>query len=82
MTEDKYIVTVSDNGTGMSKNELDILFRIDKFYSTKGTENEGGTGLGLILCKEFVTRHGCEIWADSRKGEGSHFSFSLPRDSR
>jgi PAS domain S-box-containing protein len=82
LTEDKCIVTVSDNGIGMSKSEIDNLFRIDKFYSTRGTENEGGTGLGLILCKEFITRHSCEIWADSKKGEGSSFSFSLPRDSR
>lgn len=82
MTEDRYIVTVSDNGTGMSKAEIDNLFRIDKFYSTRGTDNEGGTGLGLILCKEFISHHGCEIWADSKKGEGSSFSFTLPRDSR
>lgn len=82
MMEDKYTVTVSDNGTGMTKAEMDNLFRIDKFYSTRGTDNEGGTGLGLILCKEFITRHGCEIWADSKKSEGSSFSFTLPRDSR
>ncbi len=82
MTEDKYIVTVSDNGMGMSKAEVENLFRIDKLYSTRGTDNEGGTGLGLILCKEFVTRHGCEIWAESKKSEGSRFSFTLSRDSR
>lgn len=80
--EDKYIITVSDNGTGMSKAETDNLFRIDKFYSTRGTDNEGGTGLGLILCKEFVSLHGCEIWAESKKNEGSRFFFTLPRDSR
>ncbi len=80
-SDSKYIVTVSDNGTGMSKEESDNLFRIDKFYSTRGTNNEGGTGLGLILCKEFISRHGCEIWAESKKGKGSNFLFTLPRNS-
>ena len=75
-------VTVSDNGTGMTQKEIDNLFRLDSFYSTRGTENEGGTGLGLILCKEFITKHGCEIAAESIKGKGSSFSFTLPRSSR
>jgi signal transduction histidine kinase len=76
------LVTVSDNGTGMTKAEKDNLFRIDKFYSTRGTGNEGGTGLGLILCKEFITRHGCEIWVENSEAPGSKFSFTLPRSSR
>lgn len=75
-------VTVSDNGIGMSQQELDNLFRLDSFYSTRGTENEGGTGLGLILCKEFITKHRCEIGAESIKGKGSNFTFTLPRNSR
>lgn len=75
-------VTVSDNGTGMSQREIDNLFRLDSFYTTRGTENEAGTGLGLILCKEFISKHGCDIHAESIKGKGSNFSFTLPRNSR
>lgn len=75
-------VTVSDNGIGMTQQELDNLFRLDSFYSTRGTGNEAGTGLGLILCKEFISKHGCEIRAESIKGKGSIFSFTLPRNSR
>ncbi|MHC1780420.1 MAG: PAS domain S-box protein [Bacteroidales bacterium] len=79
---DHCVVTVSDNGIGMSQKEIENLFRLDSFYSTRGTENEGGTGLGLILCKEFISKHGGEIRAESVKGKGSIFLFTLPRNSR
>ncbi len=70
--------SVSDNGVGMSDENMKKLFRIDVNVSTIGTSQEKGTGLGLILCKEFVERHGGRIWVDSKIGEGSKFSFTLP----
>ena len=73
------IFSVSDNGVGMSKNTIGKLFRIDQNLSTKGTHNELGTGLGLILCREFVEKHGGKIWAESEVGKGSKFTFTIPK---
>ncbi len=69
---------VNDNGTGMEKSDLEKLFRIDDGYSRPGTLNEKGTGLGLLICKEFVEKHGGNIWAESKPGKGSIFCFTLP----
>jgi len=74
------IVSVKDTGVGMSQDVIDKLFRIDSKHSTKGTANEKGTGLGLILCKEFVEKNGGRIWVKSKEGEGSVFYFSLPHN--
>lgn len=71
-------VSVSDNGVGIAPGRIEKLFRIDESDSTPGTNNEKGTGLGLILCKEFVEKHGGEIWADSIQNEGSVFCFTIP----
>lgn len=71
-------VSVTDNGVGMPPEVVDKLFRIDSKHSTKGTANEKGTGLGLILCKEFIEKNGGRIWVTSKESEGSVFSFSLP----
>ncbi len=71
-------VTVKDNGIGIAKNRIDKLFRIDENYSTNGTANEEGTGLGLILCKEFIEKHNGEIGVTSEEGKGSAFYFALP----
>ena len=54
------------------------LFDISQVYTTPGTADEEGTGLGLLLCKEFVDKHGGEIWVKSEYGIGSEFKFSLP----
>jgi len=70
--------SVQDNGIGMSQNITEKLFRIDSKTSTLGTENETGTGLGLILCKDFVHLHGGEISVESEEGKGSKFSFTIP----
>jgi PAS domain S-box-containing protein len=70
-------VAVKDTGTGIQKKNLNLLFTAHEISSTPGTENEKGTGLGLIICKEFVERNGGKIWADSRQGQGSVFYFTL-----
>ncbi len=72
------VISVCDNGIGIPKEYLNKLFRIDAGYSTKGTQNERGTGLGLILCKEFVEKHKGKIWVESKEGKGSAFRFSIP----
>jgi PAS domain S-box-containing protein len=73
-------IAVSDNGIGMTEKTRTSLFRIDANLSTLGTENEKGTGLGLILCKEFVEKHGGKIWVESESGKGSVFKFTLPKN--
>jgi signal transduction histidine kinase/ligand-binding sensor domain-containing protein len=71
-------IAVYDNGIGISAENMAKLFRIDGNLSSRGTENEKGTGLGLFLCKEFVTKHGGKIWAESEPGNGSVFLFIIP----
>ncbi len=71
-------ISVSDNGVGISNDIQDRLFKIDNNISTKGTGNEVGSGLGLLLCKEFVEKHGGRIWVESEVGKGSTFKFTLP----
>lgn len=75
---DTLVVSVSDNGVGISPEAVDRLFRIDVNHSTPGTADEQGSGLGLILCKELVEMNHGRIWVESSPGEGSTFSFSLP----
>ena len=72
------VVTVFDNGVGISEKDKENLFRIDKKIQNKGTEKEPGTGLGLILCKEFVEKNNGKIWVESKPGKGSTFHFSIP----
>ncbi len=71
-------VTVSDNGVGMNQKTLDQLFKISTNTTTPGTSNEKGSGLGLVLCKEFTEKLGGTIWAESEEGKGSDFKFILP----
>lgn len=72
------IVSVSDKGVGITKENIGKLFRIDYSHSTLGTNKETGTGLGLLLCREFVEMHGGTIRTESSEGQGSTFYFSLP----
>lgn len=72
-------VSVTDTGIGMSGEVISKLFRLEKKYSSKGTADEKGTGLGLILCKEFVEKNGGQIQVKSEAGKGSVFSFSFPQ---
>ncbi|HNI25307.1 MAG TPA: HAMP domain-containing sensor histidine kinase, partial [Leptospiraceae bacterium] len=77
----KIEVSIQDSGIGMDRQTSDNLFRIDvKHFSKDGTKGEKGTGLGLILCKEFIDRHGGKIWAESEPGTGSTFRFTLPKN--
>ncbi len=71
-------VSISDSGIGMSKNVLENLFKIENKVSTPGTAKETGTGLGLILCKEFIEKHGGKIWVESELDNGSVFKFTVP----
>jgi PAS domain S-box-containing protein len=71
-------VVVSDTGIGMSENVIENLFKIDKGLTVAGTQNEKGSGLGLIICKEFVERHGGELYVESELGKGSRFCFTIP----
>ena len=71
-------ITVKDSGVGMNKEDIPKLFDISQTYSRQGTDNERGTGLGLILCKEFVNKNNGKIRVESEKGKGSEFIVSLP----
>ncbi len=78
-TDDEIIVSISDNGVGINKKDITKLFRIEEHFTNLGTANESGTGLGLILCKEFIEKNGGKIWVESKEGKGTTFFFSLPK---
>ena len=75
----EWLISVEDNGVGMNDDVLKILFDKTAPYTTRGTANEKGTGLGLILCKEFVEKNGGKIFVESQEGKGSKFSFTIPK---
>jgi len=75
------LISVSDTGVGISEEETQNLFRIDSKVKRKGTNNEDGSGLGLILCHEFVNKHNGQIWVESTPGKGSEFIFNIPAKS-
>ncbi len=77
-TGDKVEVCVADTGVGMDSSVVKKMFKINEVQSTLGTNGEQGTGLGLLLCKEFVEKNGGEISIFSEKGKGSEFRFTLP----
>lgn len=76
-TGKKVLISVSDSGVGIDLDNLPKLFDITEVFSTTGTDGESGTGLGLLLCKEFVEKHGGSIWVESETGKGSKFSFTI-----
>ncbi|MBA3530655.1 MAG: hybrid sensor histidine kinase/response regulator [Ardenticatenales bacterium] len=71
-------VTVTDTGIGVSPQDLAKLFRLGTHYSTVGTAQERGTGLGLLICQEMIQKQGGEVWADSEVGQGTTIRFTLP----
>lgn len=75
-------IAIQDTGIGIESGNLKKIFKIDSKINRQGTENEKGTGLGLILCKEFVEMQGGKIWIKSKVGIGSTFYFSLPISAR
>ncbi len=77
-----YNVFVEDRGVGIDENRLENLFKLNFQKSTLGTAKEKGTGLGLNLCKEFVEKNNGKIWAESKIGVGSRFSFLLPLNEK
>ena len=75
-------IAVEDSGVGISERTLNKLFKIDQKVGRKGTDGELSTGLGLLLCKEFVEKHGGKIWVESEEGKGSRFIFTMPGANR
>lgn len=81
-TKENHIeVTVADNGIGIHPENMKKIFLPDESFKTGGTEGERGTGLGLLLCREFIEINNGKIWANSIEGKGSQFSFTLPKSN-
>jgi len=78
VSENLASITISDSGKGMTPDELDKVFKKEVVFSKDGTKSEKGTGLGLLICKEFVERGGGTISVTSRPGEGTSFTFTVP----
>lgn len=77
-SNEEALVSIADSGVGMSQEVMNKLFRIDAKHSTKGTADEKGTGLGLVLCKDFIEKNHGNIGVQSEEGKGSTFYFTLP----
>lgn len=73
-------ISILDNGIGISEEDINKLWDKSIPYTTKGTNNEAGTGLGLLLCKEFIEKHSGKIWVESSQGKGSNFIFTIPQN--
>jgi len=71
-------ISVADSGIGMDRAMVENLFRLDVKTNRNGTEDEPSTGLGLLLCKEFIEKHGGKLWVESTEGNGSVFYFAIP----
>ncbi|MEG2479287.1 MAG: HAMP domain-containing sensor histidine kinase, partial [Mucinivorans sp.] len=77
--QDFVTINVKDCGRGIKEEDKAKLLVVDTHFSTFGTSNEEGSGLGLLLCVDFVNKHGGRLWFESKEGEGSTFSFTLPK---
>jgi signal transduction histidine kinase len=82
VNDDFCTLSVKDNGLGIAAENIGTLFSIDTSHKTRGTGQEPGTGLGLIICKEFVEKHGGQIEVESEQGKGSEFRVVLPRNMK
>jgi len=78
VSEDHVVLSVKDTGIGITEEGIAKLFQIEHSTGTLGTNDERGTGLGLILCKEFIEKHNGKLWVESEVGKGSTFYFSIP----
>lgn len=78
-TQDKVNIRVADQGVGLTDSEKQKLFRVDSYFTKKGTANEPGSGLGLLICMELIEQNGGEIKVESTHQQGSTFCFSLPK---
>jgi len=78
MPDNSVEISIKDTGIGMGKDITDNLFRLDIDTSRKGTEDELSTGLGLIICKDFIEKHGGKLRVESEEGKGSTFYFTIP----
>lgn len=78
--EKEFLFLIEDTGVGIKKKNLEKLFRIGEDFSSRGTENETGTGLGLILCNDFIKKHKGDIWVESEPDIGSKFNFTIPKE--
>lgn len=77
-TDNNIKISITDNGVGIPPEILSKLFIFEESISTLGTENEKGTGLGLIICNELIEKHNGSIWIESELGHGTSFYFNLP----
>lgn len=78
--DDNYqVVYIQDNGVGIKSEDIDLIFKVSSVKSKEGTHGEKGTGLGLIICKEFIEKNGGKIWVESDLNKGSVFYFSIPK---
>jgi signal transduction histidine kinase len=75
------VIDIKDSGTGIAEGRLKYIFEIDQSKSVKGTRGEEGSGLGLLICKEFVQTNGGEITVKSTPGKGTTFTFTVPRNA-
>lgn len=75
--DDSAIINVTDHGCGIKSEDQDKLLKSDTHFTTYGTKNEEGSGLGLLLCKDFAQKIGGDLWFVSEEGKGSTFSFSV-----
>lgn len=81
LTDNSVQISINDSGIGMNKSLLDKLFKLNEHTSRPGTDGEPSTGLGLLLCAEFVEKQGGKIWVESEVGKGSTFYFTIPQQS-
>jgi signal transduction histidine kinase len=79
--DNEVICSVKDNGIGISEENIKNLFKIDVQHSSRGTDDESGSGFGLIICTELIEKHRGRIWVESKLGSGSVFSFTIPINS-
>ncbi len=77
--ENENIITIKDEGVGIKEENRSKLFKKNDYFTSSGTDNEKGSGLGLILCKDFIEKHNGKIWIESEIGKGSEFNFTLPK---